>query len=240
MDLIDRTTAPGCWLIHGSRLLHDLESYTTDLLARNASVGRYRRGEFLQAAGEPMANVWFVNAGRVKLSRVSREGRQQAIGILGPGDALGLIGVVDGRPQELQAVALTDVDACVIPAATFLAMLETDSRLALRFAEAMGEELNEAREMIADLAFLDVRSRVAHALLVLLAQDRRSRGQSGELRGRLGFELGLTHRDLAELVGTRRESVTAALADLQRVGMVEVSGPSLALDTDALWLLTER
>jgi len=236
MDLLDRSGGPGCLLIRGSRLLRDLETHTADLAVRNASVSRYRRGEFLQEAGEPMTNVWFVNAGRVKLSRISREGKQQAVGILGPGDALGLIGVVDGRAQELQAEALTDVDACLIPAPVFLAMLQADTRLALRFAEAMGEKLNEAREMIADLVFRDVRSRVAHALLVLLAQDRRSRGETGDARGRVRFELGLTHRDLAELVGTRRESVTTALSDLQRAGLVEVQGPSLYLDTDGLAL----
>lgn len=81
---------------------------------------------------------------------------------------------------------------------------------------------------------------MAHALLVLLAQDRRSRGETGDAHGRVRFELGLTHRDLAELVGTRRESVTTALSDLQRAGLVEVEGPSLYLDTDGLALLTER
>ncbi len=238
MDVITGSGGPGCWLIRGSRLLHDLETRTTELLARHASVGRYRRGEYLQQAGEPMASVWFINSGRVKLSRISRDGKQQAVGILGPGDALGLIGVVDGAPQELHAEALTAVDACIIPAPAFLAMLQADASLALRFAEAMGEKLNEAREMIADLVFRDVRSRVAHALLVLLAQDRRSRGEAGDARGRVGFELGLTHRDIGELVGTRRESVTAALADLQRAGIIEVNGRDLWLETDALRELT--
>ena len=54
------------------------------------------------------------------------------------------------------------------------------------------------------------------------------------------FQLGLTHRDLAELVGTRRESVTTALSDLQRAGLVEVESPNLYLGTDGLALLTER
>ena len=93
-----------------------------------------------------------------------------------------------------------------------------DPALAIRLAEAMGEKLQEARDRIAEVAFRDVRGRVAHLVLTFLERERRLTGND-EL-DRIGP--GLTHRELADIIGTRRESVTLALNALERDGLITV------------------
>jgi len=82
----------------------------------------------------------------------------------------------------------------------------------------MGEKLQDARERIADFAFRDVRGRVAHLVLTFLERERRLTGDPELDR----IMPGLTHRELADIIGTRRESVTLALNALEREGLVQI------------------
>lgn len=222
---------PGCWYIQNSRMLQHLDERTIESVARQSAMARYRAGELLHQAGEPMDSVTFLSEGRVKVYRMSRDGKQQTIALLGPGDAFGEIGIVDPRGQDLYVEALGDSVVCRTTREAFLRLCSRDPALALRLAEAMGEKLQEARERIADFAFRDVRGRVAHLILTFLERERRLAG-SDELDR---IVPGLTHRELADMIGTRRESVTLALNSLERDDLIRVEGREIVVaDIDGL------
>ncbi len=221
--------APGCWYIQNSRMLQHLDERTVEAMARQSALGSYGPGELLHQAGEAMDSVTFISRGRVKVYRMSREGKQQTIAILGPGDAFGEIGMVDKNPQDLYVEALNDVLVCRTTRDTFLRLCSRDPDLALRLAEAMGEKLQEARERIADFAFRDIRGRVAHLVLTLLERERRLGGDPALSR----VVPGLSHRELADVIGTRRESVTLALNSLEREGLIRFEGRTLVVEDDA-------
>lgn len=206
-------------------MLHDLDERTVTLMAQRSTMSVFDAGAFIHEAGEPMAAVSFISEGRAKVYRMSTEGKQQTIVLLGPGDAFGEIGIVDTRSQDLYIEALTRVVLCRTTREAFLQLASRDPALAIRLAEAMGEKLQFAREQIADLAFRDVRGRVAHLLLTLLERERRLAADDGIDR----FAPGLTHRELAELIGTRRESVTTALNVLERVDLIRIEGKTIVL-----------
>jgi CRP-like cAMP-binding protein len=216
---------PGCWYLKDSRMLHDLDDRTVEAMARGSSAATYAIGEFLHEAGEPMSAVTFINSGRVKVYRVSRDGKQQTIVLLGPGDAFGEIGMVDLGAQDLYVEALEETSVCRTERDAFLQLASRDSALAIRLAEAMGEKLQEARERIADFAFRDVRGRVAHLILTFLERERRLTHDRALDR----FTPGLTHRELADMIGTRRESVTLALNALERDGLIETDGGTVVV-----------
>lgn len=222
---------PGCWYVQNSRMLHHLDERTVDAMARQSAMAMYHAGEFLQEAGEPMSSVTFINSGRVKVYRTSREGKQQTIAILGPGDAFGEIGMVDSTIQDLYVEALEEVVVCRTSRDAFLGLASRDPALALRLAEAMGEKLHDARERIADFAFRDVHGRVANLVLAFLERERRLTSDPALDRIRTG----LSHRELADMIGTRRESVTLALNTLERDGVIRVEDRQLIIiDAQAL------
>lgn len=227
---------PGCWYIAGSRMLRNLDDRTVDALARRSAMATFPPGALLHEAGEPMSAVTFISSGRVKVYRASREGKQQTIALLGPGDAFGEIGVVDLGAQDLFVEALEETVVCRATRDAFLLVCSRDPALALRLAEAMGEKLQEARERIADFAFRDIRSRVAHLLVTFLERERRLTGRPDLDR----IVPGLTHRELADVIGTRRESVTLALGALEREGLIRGDDHEIfLLDPDALRKLAE-
>lgn len=216
---------PGCWYVSGSRMLHDLDERTVEAMARQSAMATFAPGEFLQQAGEPMSSVTFISAGRVKVYRASRDGKQQTIALLGPGDAFGEIGIVDPSAQDLFVEALDDTVVCRTTRDAFLRLCSRDPALAIRLAEGMGEKLQEARERIADFAFLDIRGRVARLLLTFLERERRLAGRDDIHQ----VVPGLTHREMADLIGTRRESVTVAINTMERDALIRIEGPAIIL-----------
>ena len=217
--------APGCWYVQNSRMLRDLDERTVELMAQRSTMASFEAGEFLHQAGEPMGAVSFLSEGRAKVYRMSTDGKQQTIVLLGPGDAFGEIGIVDPRGQDLYVEALTRVVICRTTREAFLQLASRDPALAVRLAEAMGEKLQFAREQIADFAFRDIRGRVAHLLLTFLERERRLAGDDSLDR----IVPGLTHRELAELIGTRRESVTTALNLLEHDDLIRVEGKEIVV-----------
>ena len=222
---------PGCWYVQSSRMLKGLDERTVDQMAQRSTMASFEAGEFLHQAGDPMSAVSFLSEGRAKVYRMSAEGKQQTIVLLGPGDAFGEIGIVDPSGQDLYVEALSRVVICRTTREQFLQLASRDPELAVRLAEAMGEKLQTAREQIADFAFRDIQGRVAHMLLIFLERERRLAGDDTIDR----VVTGLTHRELAELIGTRRESVTMSLNALERDGLIHVEGKEIVLtDIEAL------
>jgi CRP/FNR family cyclic AMP-dependent transcriptional regulator len=227
---------PGCWYVQDSRMLRELDERTVDAMARVSTTASYAPGELLHQAGDPIDAVAFVSRGRVKVYRLSRDGKQQTIAMLGPGDGFGEIGMVDRDAQDLYIEALEDTTVCRTTRDSFLQLASRDPALAIRLAEAMGEKLQEARERIADFAFRDVRGRMAHLLLTFLARERRLTDDPSRDR----IEPGLTHRELADIIGTRRESVTLALNSLERDGLIQIESREIVIrDHEALRELAE-
>lgn len=217
-------------------MLRNLDERTVDAMARLSTTSTFATGALLHEAGEPMEAVSFVSRGRVKVYRVSRDGKQQTIAILGPGDAFGEIGIVDHAAQDLYIEALEETTVCRTTRDAFLRLASRDPALALRLAEGMGEKLQEARERIADFAFRDVRGRVAHLLVTFVERERRLTADASRER----VQPRLTHRELADIIGTRRESVTLALNALEREGLIEIVGQEVVVrDFDALLELAE-
>lgn len=212
-------------------MLRDLDERTVELMAQRSTMATFHAGEFLHQAGEPMDAVSFLSEGRAKVYRMSADGKQQTIVLLEPGDAFGEIGIVDASSQDLYVEALERVVVCRTTRDEFLQLASRDPELAVRLAEAMGEKLQVAREQIADFAFRDVQGRVAHLLLTFLERERRLSGDDSIDR----IVPGLTHRELAEVIGTRRESVTTALNVLEKDDLIRIDGKEIVLlDIEAL------
>ena len=136
---------PGCWYVKNSRMLRDLDERTVELMAQRSTMASFEAGEFLHQAGEPMGAVSFLSEGRAKVYRMSADGKQQTIVLLGPGDAFGESDIVEPSGQDLYVEALEPVVDWRTTRERFLQLASRDPALAVRLAEAMGEKLQTAR-----------------------------------------------------------------------------------------------
>src|ERR1700730_1850335 len=102
------------------------------------------RGARLMFEHEPGERVMVLLVGRVKVSRVGEDGREQLLGIRDPGDLLGELAFIDGLPRIASVTALDEVEAVVIPASTFRAYLETTPRVAVVLLQVVTRRVRDA------------------------------------------------------------------------------------------------
>jgi len=204
--------------------LDDLEPAQRDALLRGAKRVRLGRGEPAYNPGDRADRVWFVRSGRVKIVRTNPSGAESIVGIRTAGDAFGeLTGTGDGV-RSTSAVAIEPVEADALAASAFGTALEREPAVARAFARGIARRLAAAEHELAELMGKSVAGRLIDAL-------GRLAGEHGvpEPGGNVRIGINLTHKDLADLIGTSRETLTKELSALADVGLLRVAHKTITL-----------
>lgn len=189
-------------------------------LAQLAAEARERRcaaGELVLAAGEPCQGLSFVVSGRVKVFKLSEDGREQVLRILGPGRSFNDVPVFDGGPNPAGVSALEESVIALLPASRIHALLREHPEVAAAVIRLLAVRLRAMTEMVEDLALRGVAARVARLLLEC------SRGAPPLAEGAGDHCAHLTQQQLAAMTGTVREVVQRALKALEREGAIELA-----------------
>lgn len=195
-------------------------------LAHLAEVLRERhvpKGSYIVCAEDPGPSMMFIAEGKVKITLMSKDGKEVVLANLNEGDFFGEMALLTGEERSANVVALTDCSLLVLGDEDFHAHLKQNSGLALSMLRELAFRLRAATSKIGDLALYDVYRRVARTL--------RSMGRPEQREGKEIYVISErpTHQDLAAMVGTSREMVTRALKGLEEDGCVVLSGKRLEL-----------
>lgn len=180
-------------------------------MARRFAFGK---SENLFLEGDAADAVFLVTHGRVKLYKVSEEGREIVLGYLTPHDIFGEEILFSDARRAFSAQATEPTRACACFKSDFEALIAQNSAISKKVIQALGRKLNDMVEHLADVAIYDTRRRVARTL-ARLALDY---GDPTEEGRRLNFRL--THEELGALVGASRVMVTNVLKALGDDGSV--------------------
>ena len=183
----------------------------------------FTRGERLFAEDEPSHGIFLVCTGQVKLACSSRDGKTLILKIAMPGDLLGLGAVLSGSKYEVSAQALEPTQVKKIEREQFLAFLQKHGQASLHAAKALSAEYKTAFFEARRLALSgSAASRLAG---LLLDWGRLSSCGKPEMR----FTMALTHEELANMVGSSRETVTRILTRFRKEGLIESRGSSILI-----------
>ncbi len=174
---------------------------------------RYPQGATIFSEGDPSDSVYILKKGLLKLIFLSAKGMQTILHILKPDEVFGeLLLAQDKRP--FTAVVLQDSVVTVIPRENFLFLLSSFPPIALNFVGLLSQRLMKVEQELAEFAHTWSYHRLAKVLLQLGEKHG-----AETARGTL-IDLRLTHEDLANLIGTTRETVTTQLNRLERMGIL--------------------
>ncbi|HEY3465605.1 MAG TPA: Crp/Fnr family transcriptional regulator [Amycolatopsis sp.] len=193
-------------------------------LARTAfdSAGKTRKwaaGQILVRYGDRTDQVILVKSGQVKVSSSAPTGKQVVLAVRGPGDLLGELSVIDGRPRSAQVTALSAVTAITLDGARFRSLLIADGAAAFRLLEIVVGRLREADLQRLEYGAYPVHLRVARLLTeYATTYGRAAQGQRGTV-----IMLPLTQSELAEAAGASREAVAKALRRLRELGAISTA-----------------
>jgi CRP-like cAMP-binding protein len=197
-----------------SALFQVLQPAEIDALLAQSVVRRVGRGEMILRRGDASSGAHIVMSGRVRIGTMSEDGREVTLGMLGPGDVLGEMSVLDGEEISADVAALEDCTLLSIERARFLRLLRADSDLCLRMMAVLCRRLRRSNAVLEDMALLDLGPRLAR-LLLRLAQDCGAATPRGTR-----IEVRLSQKDLGTLVGSSREKVNKQLREWEDAGVL--------------------
>ena len=187
----------------------------------------YDRRQIVYFPDDPCDYVYWVREGRVKVTRVSDDSRELAFRHVLPGDMLGEECLGRQAKRLDYAEAMGPAILCLMRADDFQRLGREEVELAYRVAECLSQRVRMAEQTLANTVFKTVRSRAASGLLRLYQQEREYDESAAVIR--------VTHQELANLIGSTRETTTAMLHGLEREEVVRLGNRSMTvLDAAAL------
>jgi len=174
-----------------------------------------QRREPIYVPGEPAGCLFLIQSGSVKLSRCSEVGKEIILNILGPGDLFGLETLLGQDRRRSLAVALEPGRLLAISRERFEQLAEHSPELMMTLLRIVHERPMESHESLSRLAFRDVTGRLASLPLDLAREQGRATGRD------IRLETPVTHQDLANLIGSTRETTTATLNQFRRQQLIQ-------------------
>jgi CRP/FNR family transcriptional regulator len=173
--------------------------------------------------GQNPRGVFLLCSGKVKLSTSSRDGKVLILKMAGPGEMLGLSAVISGTEYELTAETAMPCQVNFVPREPLLELLQRHGEAGLRSAQALSREFQSAYRDIHDLIL--ARSSAGKLAKLLLSWTPPSGNSTKEIRVRSG----LTHEEMAQMIGASRETVTRLLSDLRKKQLIRLEGSTLVI-----------
>lgn len=190
---------------------------TRKAVEARASARTFQPGRVIFTEGDPGEYLGFLLEGKVKLYRLSAQGREKIIHLLGPGELLGEVAVMDGGPQPLTVETMETSLVALVNREELHQLRGQFPDLNELLLATAASRLRTCYRQISSLALKSTYGRIAGRLFKL-ARDFGVKTPEG-----LRLELALTQTGLASLVGSSRETVSRTLADLQNQGILRVS-----------------
>lgn len=195
----------------------------------------YDQDEYIFFEGDPPEALYVVWAGRVKLLRHSREGRDVVLDVIGPNRLLGEMSVFEGAPYDSTAQAMEPTAVISIARHDFLSLLRRFPRLSLAVIAELGRRLRSASDLVHSLAVERVAQRIARMLLKMADAAGVPAPEGGTL-----IDVTLTRQDVADMAGTTVETTIRTMSRFRRKGIIATKrGRVIILDRDRLEALAE-
>lgn len=205
----------------------DLPKNTLDDLEKVKYASAYPQGAVLFVEGQSARGVYILCSGRVKLSTTSRDGKTLIIRIAQAGEVLGLHATVSGEPYELTAESLQPCQLDFIKRDDFLRFLQNHGDACLHAAQHLSQNCQSAYEMIRSLGLSHSVSEKLARLLLEWA------GDGDTTKDGIRIKVSLTHEEIAQLIGTSRETVTRVLGEFRDKELAQLQGSTLLIRNKA-------
>lgn len=194
----------------------------------------FRAGELVFSQSQPVTALFILKSGRVRVFRVTEDGKALTMAILEPGAVFGEMLLVGQRMYDNYAEAIEDARICQLSVSEVERFLLSDPRIAVRISRLLGEQVVRLEERLTDLALRPLAARVASTLLKLAEAGPPARFGSGAV-------IRLTHEQLAGLLGATRESTSKTMADFATRNLIRQGrGRVIIHDANALRTISRR
>ena len=203
------------WYLENFNLFNELSMKEKMSLAENTTMKHATKHQFIYFPEQPSTSIFFLKEGKIKLGTYSDDGREIIKAILQPGEIFGELGLVGEENRNDFAQAMDDqVMICAMDLKDMEDLMARNTKLSLRVTKLIGWRLRKVERRLESLIFKDARSRIVDFLK-----------ETAEEKGtKVGYETliqnYLTHKDIANLTATSRQTVTTVLNELRDKNLI--------------------
>ena len=210
-------------LLQSLALFWDLKKEELGYISEKMVSRKYESGNYIFMEESDGEQCFFVVKGSVKVTRLSKEGREVILAMLNQGDFFGEMSLLDGESRSANVIALEKTEVLTLNRKDFLIVLHEYPKIAIQLLKELASRLRKSDRHIASLSLSDAEKRIA--LCIIRFADER-----GIIRnGRVTIAKIPIQQDIANMAGTSRETVSRALTVLEKEQLIERNGRELIM-----------
>lgn len=211
-------------LLRKAPLFSGLTEVELASIAGLAQRKRYNARDLVVQQTDPSGELYVIVEGHLKVLSAGADGRDTALGIMGPGEVIGEVPLLDGGPRSATVAALEPCELLVIRREPFLKLLETSPKISIELLRVFATRLRRLTERSEDLAFLRVGERLAKRIVGLAAEYGEPQ-KDGSVR----ITVKLSQQEVGELVNATRESVNKHIKAWEDEGLLSQQGGHIVI-----------
>jgi len=200
------------------QIFESLNSEQISILMESGVTHPFKKGEIIFREGGIPTGIFYVQAGRVKKYKATVKGGEQIFYVCGEGELLGYHALLGEEYYPDSAATIEDSEITFIPKESFLLVLRSSPALSNALLKALGHEFSLFINSITNLATKTVRERLAFNLLIL---EEKFKVLS---KPNMPSEINMSRTDLANMVGTAKETLVRLLQEFKRDNLIEANG----------------
>jgi len=210
-------------------LFSDLSNDELESLSLHKSCIQYKKGQTLYYEGTRPMGLFCINSGKVKVYKITSDGKEQILYLAKPGDFLGYKALISEEFYTASATVIEEGAICYIPKSDFLNILNSNPTFFKKIMSKLCEDLGVMEQKLVTIAQKSVRERLAATLLML----KESYGMEGEESTLI--DIALSREDLANIIGTATETVIRLLSEFKTQELISLQGKKIkVLDPQGL------
>ncbi|MEE9166192.1 MAG: Crp/Fnr family transcriptional regulator [Candidatus Neomarinimicrobiota bacterium] len=216
------------WYLQNFNLLARMDEKSMTELEKYTRMSENKKREIIYFPDEASDTIYLLKKGKVKISRLSEDGRSTTLQLIGPGEIFGESSILGQEKHENIAEVVEDAVICSVSREMFQDLMEKNPHLNLRITKFIGFRIRTIQAHVEDLVFKDARERV----IAFLRRYVKTFGK--ELVDGWIVRPFLTHQEIAELTATSRQTVNPILNELESEGKIKYTRRYLKTDAPEL------
>lgn len=210
-------------LLKNLPLFGDLDDEELVEIWNHVQTRSYKKGNIILFEEDPGDSLFIIKEGKVKITRLSEEGREVILSILGEGEFFGEMSILDGESRSANVIALADSEVFVLKREEFINILTSNPQIAITLLEELAARIRKSDQQIEYLSLADAENRVAMTLLRLAEE-------SGTFKmGQVTIEELPMQQDMANMSGTSRETISRMLSEFTEKEYIDRKGKKLII-----------
>lgn len=188
-------------------------------LAKDSKTRKYEKREIIYREGDHCHYLYFIIKGKAKCVKSDAHSKDFVSSIHGKGEFIGYTTLLEGKIYHESTIALEPTEVSMIPKQDFLDLIYKNRDVAAKFLKILSGNVKDRERRLLQLAYSPLRERIADTILTLSRNEVRRNGLSGKIS--------ITRIDMANIVGTAKESLIRVLSQLKKEGLVDTNGQEI-------------